>query len=321
MAEQRAPNAPGQKEGCNGVQDWPQDSLLGRVGASTSALLQESILRTRPENLTAGLALSSTGSTKGESSSGPPNRSASCQQHLQEPYATQSHATIPRCENSFRTQYQRLPDLSESATDQFNTFITTSNYFTEGPLVYNSLLDTFKTQKGKGRMLKQEDGAAVVKLLSDPGFSVDELPYPLQGPESIEEHANFWEIDEQTREVLVRLKADMPAAPVHRKPSPDNPLSLLPNFNNQSRASGKESTEAIGKAQTSGSYLQTELDSWLGVLMDYQDEVWGDLLPLVKEAREESRNAMEKDNTALKDCPAVRRLGMILGHIGPPKSP
>ena len=186
--------------------------------------------------------------------------------------------------------------------------------------MYNNLLDGFIPQKGKHRMLSEEDGAAVVKLLSDPSFSVDELRDPLPEPGPIEEHASFWEIDEQTREVLVRLKADMPAAPVHRKPSPDNPLNLLPNFITRSRISVRESAEAMGKAQTSGSCVQTELDPWLDVLMDYQDEVWGGLLPLVREARDELSNAVEKGNAALTDCPAVRRLGMILGHIGCPKS-
>ncbi|MCJ1246271.1 hypothetical protein MMC30_003477 [Trapelia coarctata] len=321
MVEQADPKSPSQREERNAVHpNGPQGSLLGRVGASTSALLREAVSRPRPENLTANLASSSVRSTKGESSSGPSS------QHLQEQCASHSYAPTTRYEDSFRSQHQQLPDLSESPNDEFNTFITTSNNFPEGPLVYNNLLDASTPHKGKEKISEDGDGAAVVRLLSDPDFSIEELPDTVSWP--IREQTNIWDIDEQTEEVLARLKADMPPAPVHRIQSPNNPLNLLPNFNNQSRVPDKESPGAPGKAQTSGYTSQTtspgkqtDLEPWLGVLASYQDEVWGGLLPLVKEAREEVRTAMEEGNTALKDCPAVRRLGMILGHIQPPKSP
>lgn len=327
MVKQTNGKTPGPREGRGAVhQDGSQGTLLGRVGASTSALLQEAIRRPRPENLTASLASSSARSTKGESPSGPSNVSGSSSHHLQE-HACQSHATIPHFEDQFRSQHPRLPDLSKSANSQFDTFITTSNHFPEGILVYNNLLDAPTRYRGKGKMPEEEDGAAVVKLLSDPNFSIDELADVSSGPEPVEELTNFLKIDERTRQILARLKADLPPASVHQIPSPNNPLNLLPNFNNHSRVSRKEETVSPGTAQISGSYLhctppvtQTHVEPWLGVLTNYQDEVWGDLLPLVHEAREEVRNAMKEGNTALKDCPAVTRLGMILGHIEPPKS-
>ena len=326
MVDKADPKTNGQRDGRNVVhQDGSRNSLLGRVGTSASALLREAVLRPRPEDLTAGLGPSSAGSSKGESSSSPLNASSSSSLYLREQSAAHSHATAPRYEDSFRTRQQRLPDLSESAKTEFDTFITTSDHFPGGPLVYNSLLDASMPYKGKEKMYGDGDGAAVVKLLSNPDFATDELPDPLYEPGPSEEHTTLWEANEHTQEILTSLKADLPPVPVHRIPSPDNPLNLLPNFNNQTRVFGKEYTEASSKSQSSGLYViatppgaQLDLEPWLGVLTNYQDDVWGDLLPLVKEARQEVRNAMEGSKVTLKDCPAVRRLGMILGHIQSP---
>lgn len=55
-------------------------------------------------------------------------------------------------------------------------------------------------------------------------------------------------------------------------------------------------------------------EQWEGVLTRYADEVWGGLLPLVKEARKEMEEVGE--NEPVKEMPdAVRRLQSILGHL------
>ena len=331
MVQQRKPETPGQEEGRSAVhEEGSLGSLLDRVSTSTFALLQEAVSHPRPENLAASLVSSSARSIKGDSSSGPSNMSGPSSQRLQEQCPSHSCTTTPRYEDSFRSQHQGLPDHPESLNDEFNTFNTTSDRFPEGPLVYNSRLDALTPYKGKRKTLEDgvSDGAVVVGLLSDPDFSVDELPDSLFEREQVEEHTNIWDINEQTRERVARLRAEMPPAPVHQVPSSDNPLQLLPNFNNQNQISSKEVAIALAKVRTTElpprtvpSATQPDLEPWLDVVTKYQDEVWGDLLPLVEEARKEVRAAMEEGNTALKGCPAVRRLRMILGHIDPLKSP
>jgi len=52
---------------------------------------------------------------------------------------------------------------------------------------------------------------------------------------------------------------------------------------------------------------------WEGVLGRYTDEVWGDLLPLVREARKEVEDIIEGKGT--EEPVALRRLKGILGHL------
>ncbi|TGO55503.1 hypothetical protein BCON_0091g00190 [Botryotinia convoluta] len=58
---------------------------------------------------------------------------------------------------------------------------------------------------------------------------------------------------------------------------------------------------------------------WEGVLRGYTDEVWGGLLPLVREAREELKVEEEKgdggEGKQRGNLKALRRLGAVLGHL------
>ncbi|KAM0181789.1 hypothetical protein ACHAPF_001313 [Botrytis cinerea] len=60
---------------------------------------------------------------------------------------------------------------------------------------------------------------------------------------------------------------------------------------------------------------------WEGVLKGYTDEVWGGLLPLVREAREELKAEEEKSDggkgggNEKGNLKALRRLGAVLGHL------
>jgi hypothetical protein len=55
-------------------------------------------------------------------------------------------------------------------------------------------------------------------------------------------------------------------------------------------------------------------EQWEGVLTRYTDEVWGGLLPLVKQAREEIEE-MRNVGTVREKPTALRRLEAILGHL------
>jgi hypothetical protein len=56
---------------------------------------------------------------------------------------------------------------------------------------------------------------------------------------------------------------------------------------------------------------------WVGVQERYHDEVWGFLEPVLEAAKTEIDARGEDGNTnGAREGPAVRRLRMILGHMG-----
>ncbi len=58
------------------------------------------------------------------------------------------------------------------------------------------------------------------------------------------------------------------------------------------------------------------IDQWSQVLTSYQDEVWGELDSLVREARDEVRKLGEVEQSAPAPEPkALIRLRAILGHL------
>lgn len=75
----------------------------------------------------------------------------------------------------------------------------------------------------------------------------------------------------------------------------------------------------------SGSALRDEVlgqlpgaGDWIGVQERYHDEVWGFLEPVLEAARVEIERGREGggDGSGNGEGPAVRRLRMILGHMG-----
>ncbi|KAI9846514.1 MAG: hypothetical protein M1837_003935 [Sclerophora amabilis] len=144
------------------------------------------------------------------------------------------------------------------------------------------------------------DGAAVVALLASPGLTV------------------------QTDDPTSRLQNETPIPPLppyaptaafnapYNVESNRNPLNLIP-------ASLLEGPHVHTHAETTN--LATSREQWLrdwdGVLNAYTDEVWGDLLPAVRDAREEIENVKSGRENELgsQQLGAVARLQMMLGHL------
>ena len=150
------------------------------------------------------------------------------------------------------------------------------------------------------------DGAAVVALLSDPAFDVNEEP------------TDTWAVP-----VTDKGKAKLESQPVEQQLynwadplAPVNPLDLMPNFNT-SWTPPTQSSSYYGEA-SSGDLAFGDLQPWTAILNRYHDDVWGDMLPLVKEAREELKSANSSPEGTLHDRPALRRLGMLLKHLHQP---
>ena len=73
-----------------------------------------------------------------------------------------------------------------------------------------------------------------------------------------------------------RIRADLPSPPVHNGIFDTNPLNLIPDF-------GVDDQQRPGEPLASPMYLS----QWADVLNSYTDEVWGDLLPVVKQVKQE----------------------------------
>jgi hypothetical protein len=158
---------------------------------------------------------------------------------------------------------------------------------------------------------QRRDGDAVVALLSQPDtltsdeFEDDALPL-------------------EARESLRRALFDV-SAPAAR--DWDVLLNFMPEYlggGEQSRRLGNTSSE-MSRAMESMLHFGVSdpeeakklwTEQWSDVLNRYTDEVWGDLGPLIKQARAEIEQIDEtKAEDVPPDTPALRRLRAILGHL------
>jgi len=89
----------------------------------------------------------------------------------------------------------------------------------------------------------------------------------------------------------------LPLPEPHLGVAAEHPLNLKPSFEG-------EATEA----------REHWREQWEGVLTAYTDEVWGGLLPLVKQARQEMEGA-RVDGLVSEKPTALRRLEAILSHL------
>ena len=156
-----------------------------------------------------------------------------------------------------------------------------------------------KSPLSQGYKDQNRDGAKVVALLSDPTFSVEDEP------------ANSWDYtqDEVDPANDVFKNTDQHS---HGFIVAANPLNLIPDFSRpfDSGVLRRSDQEIASQSQ--------DIRPWTDILSRYHDEVWGDMLPLVQEARQEIRIANSSEEGALRDRPAIRRLGMLLGHLPTP---
>lgn len=142
---------------------------------------------------------------------------------------------------------------------------------------------------------QSRDGEEVLAILAQPGSADDAFEAP------VEDDDYDWGLSPEQLSQLRALTKDLfPPTEVHGPINPDNPLNLAPNFE--------------------GAYGQPPMGSndwreqWEGVLNRYTDEVWGGLLPIVKEARKEVAE-LRNDISSTGQPKALRRLGAILRQL------
>ncbi|KAI4224520.1 MAG: hypothetical protein L6R36_004612 [Xanthoria steineri] len=322
-------------------------SFMSRIGISASGLAKESLLCPGPGTIQN--ELSSAEASKSSSSSNPAGPSA-MSVSLQ-PYTT-THSSPPglgtsdSAHSNFRSQPP--PEKTQTVIHDFDSFLShqdpeqsdldqlgdSSQLVTPlhpvnsdaslperevatPPALGGMLFDSTEDHVPNGH---PADGAAVVAMLSDPSFCIDEEPHFT---------AEFEEFTD-----LKLTPANSASTPAQRAsidicPSA-NPLALIPDFHgpsnkpvpnslyHDSRLPDKWQAEIF--VPVSHCDQDFELQPWIEILTKYHDEVWGDMLPLVEAARTEANASKNGDPGHGGNFPAIRRLAMIARHMQPKAS-
>jgi hypothetical protein len=152
------------------------------------------------------------------------------------------------------------------------------------------------------------DGAAVVDLLDSPS---EELNAVLLGAE--DPNAEYRGL---TAEAANKLReALFPANSVPSGPRLNDLLNFNPEFLSQSGAEADfERQLHLGTTDTSEA-RSNWLQQWGNVLSGYADYVWGDLEPLIAEARREVEDSKAQGSGAAPDTKALDRLRQVLAHV------
>lgn len=141
------------------------------------------------------------------------------------------------------------------------------------------------------------DGEAVSAILSQTANVLVEAPGIYK--EFDEDEPVTWIFNPgQRAQWHERLCTDFPQLHLHTAVDNHNPLNLMPLI------------------ETTGESRESLVAQWENVLNRYTDDVWGDLLPLVKKARGEVAAFRQDPVEAVSLHPkALRRLGLVLGHL------
>jgi hypothetical protein len=147
------------------------------------------------------------------------------------------------------------------------------------------------------------DGLAVVDLLSRPDDDITMATEP-----SLEH--------DMSPATIESLRAALFETNDHAHPvSWDSLLNFTPDYVLKPTEGIDNATSHFGtsEAQTlNADWLQ----QWGQVLTSYTDNVWGDLLPLITQARREHETLSQEDSTDIsKPLQALNRLRMILAHV------
>jgi hypothetical protein len=324
------------------VKDKPE-SFAARIAASASGLAKEVVKSSTPFDAAKTLSHGASASNKipqGSSSGESARWAESLPTRSKSSTGSSSDAGDSLVGESFRTSPQ-----SDATSLEFDGFIQdygmSSAANTQKPSGHSSwtveFSDPTNAHPNKSNLpyvltnhhdmsIEYDDGAAVRELLSGPGdldetynstFSFDEPS--AETVSDLFRESNF-DIEKQ---IAGRLRAALPAAPSHSSMPSDHPLNLRPEFLSQSI----ERPELLEEIQdlasnleliTGACHLDNEqrdhfLSEWNDVLSNYTDEVWGSMLPAVKEAKSQLEDLRTGKQSL--DSKTVARLKMILGHV------
>jgi hypothetical protein len=319
----RAVDEPNGSTGQSATQATPKansDSLATRVIDSATGLARD-LVGSGNGSLTSTLAASASASGKIVPSI--PGRGAQqpseSLQSVQKNHVSSANGTVQ--DEAFRTS-----EVNSTVAEEYEQFQQSSNPFVENVSVKTNeaaptqWANEFRQQSHDVQAYSQDDGLEVQLLLSDPYFVAmtdDAVPEPDQTAADADDlFGGSFSVEEQ--EAAKELKADLPPVPIHQPVAADNPRNLVANFENII-AGGDGHTGLVAIESGNVVHFHSEeqrkewYSQWSGVLNQYTDEVWGDMLPLVREEQKHAEAIKEgKENL---DSKSVQRLNMILGHV------
>ncbi|KAI9853792.1 MAG: hypothetical protein M1830_006630, partial [Pleopsidium flavum] len=342
---QETPTAPNQS---GTAEPRKNPSIADRIGTSASGLWSDVLGSSSANGFSTGLAASMTDGAKGQSSSsssGPSESSTSTQNFKISPVPGLGGSYAPAQPESFRSALNLARNSVGKAQHDFDHLMFSQDqsllavYDREeissdqrGPhskydelpestsysLLRHGQLGSIEAESTP-TSLHAEDGAAVAALLSDPNFLIDDSTLYSSSDDYKTTPADLFtpRLGPDAIAALSAIKAQLPPPPVHRVPSPTNPLKLLPSFTEfATAANAHPQAQATTTPHAEESYMYLDPDKltlssegrtsvrelsahpgpssqqWLDILTRYQDEVWGDMLPLVQEARSEVEQAI-----------------------------
>ena len=272
-----------------------------KVGISTSELLQNAFTTPSTNVVAESLAILNSEASKDVSTAGPSNFGRI-------PLLSQT----PRiCENFNKAvageSFRSTPGSSVGSVDAagqaaFDGFVRGFHKLSAIECNQKATSSLKGRQPATASSSDIEDGTAVVALLSNPIFSIDDDPAD-EGVYAFGDHNGT--------SIIVAGSDSYPY--LHKSPNTQvdaYALRLIPHSRNHSK--GHELSDSFQEI--------SNIQPWLKILNTYHDEVWGDMLPLAEKLCEEARVAFAGKESVLRDHPALRRLEMLLGHLEIPVS-
>ncbi|KAH8593331.1 hypothetical protein B0O99DRAFT_220016 [Bisporella sp. PMI_857] len=308
-------------------------SFLNRVTASAVGLARSALAAPNKHELDEGTIAALAGADKRQLSSsrshpGQAESSNFAQQQssrtsgLNPLRTTHQEQHIQQAESEFSSFLDGIPSLTHSDLEATN-LVDPGEGITWGNAWANSQhYDDSQPAYTTIAVQEAQDGAEVLALLSSSSVNIDqERVFPPE-PTNDDEAYN-WGLSPQQVQQLRSITESL--FPDHLEPHapmpPDHPLNLIPtnestDGNMSSPAKDAAADELYVGYEMNGqpvAGIQLWRRQWEAVLTGYTDEVWGGLLPLVKEARKEIEEVHEGEGS--EEPVALRRLRGILGHL------
>ncbi|KAI1400324.1 hypothetical protein F4819DRAFT_461626 [Hypoxylon fuscum] len=155
-------------------------------------------------------------------------------------------------------------------------------------------------QTAQTTAVAKTDGMEVVNLLDSGYDQVEETPTFLTDDERVALRYQLFEYDEAWR-----------GSPQRRQW--EDGLNFFPDSGSNDNGI-REYADLLGTSDL-GEARGIWIDQWQYVLSSYTEEVWGDLSPLVREARDELSHSERSKDASPSKLKALRRLQQILTHV------
>ncbi|KAF4961956.1 hypothetical protein FSARC_9947 [Fusarium sarcochroum] len=261
------------------------------------------------------LALNAFGTGPGLSGQPPEGKASSSSSSIGRISSSTGEAASHRLRSTAQGESLRSQTNLDSGTSAqaFNDFVSADSTleFHDLSRYENSHDQSYDLPVGQSTAVNEQeklDGAAVVNLLDGPSDELDAVLLGAEIPDTEDEGL--------TPEAAAKLReALFPANSVSSGPGLDDLLNFNPDFLTQPGAEAEfERQLHLGTADTDEA-RNNWLQQWGNVLTGYTDYVWGDLEPLIAEARKEVEESKARGSEGASETKALDRLRQVLAHV------